>query len=78
VLSRILERRMRSEGIEIELESVIEREAIAGLQVLYHERASNLRSVLRLAHEAVSHAVKRGSEIVAASDIREVVAKAAR
>jgi hypothetical protein len=77
VLGQILERRMRSEGLDSELGSVIERAAVEDLQVLYHDRESNLRSVLRLAHEAAEHALTRGSEIVAARDVREVVARAA-
>ena len=75
-LRHILLRRMRSDGLDGELASVIEHGAVEDLQVLYHDRDSNLRSVLRVAHEAAENALRRGSPVIAARDVREVVARA--
>lgn len=77
-LGQILARRMQRDGVEAQLGTVIEREAIEDLQVLYHERDRDLRSVLGLAHQTVEHALHRGAEIISARDIREVVAAAPR
>lgn len=75
-LSRILERRMERDEIDGDLEAVIERAAVEELQVLYHERDCDLRSVLKLAHAAAGHAVARGVSRIEARDVREVVALA--
>lgn len=77
-LSLILERRMERDGNAASLDSVIERSAVEELQVLYHERHCDLRSVLRLAHNAAEHALGRGSAVVMARDVRAVVAAASR
>lgn len=77
-LSRILERRMERDGIAASLDAVIERAAVEELQVLYHERHCDLRSVLRLAHSAAGHALGRGCAVVMARDVRTVVAEASR
>lgn len=77
-LSLILERRMERDGIAASLDSVIERSAVEELQVLYHERDCNLRSVLRLAHSAAGLALARGSAVVMARDVRAVVSDASR
>jgi len=77
-LGRILERRMQRDDIEGNLDGVIERAAIEELQVLYHERDRDLRSVLKLAHAAAGHAVDRGVQRIEARDVREVVARASQ
>src|ERR1039458_2506525 len=74
-LSRILERRMERDGIQDDLDNVIDLAAIEELQVLYHERDRDLRSVLTLAHSAARHALLRGGTRVEARDVRTVVAK---
>jgi hypothetical protein len=76
VLGRILERRIESDGLGVKLYSLIERAAVEDLQVLYHERESNLRSVLRLAHDAAGRALQTESGVVLARHVREVVAQA--
>jgi len=73
-LARILERRMQRDGVDAALETVIDRAAVEELQVLYHERDRDLRSVLKLAHGAAAHALGRGSDRIEARDIRAVVA----
>jgi len=73
-LARILERRMQRDGVDAALETVIDRAAVEELQVLYHERDRDLRSVLKLAHGAAAHALGRGSARIEARDIRAVVA----
>lgn len=77
-LARILERRMQRDGIDGALETVIERGAVDELQVLYHERDRDLRSVLKLAHDATGHALGREASAVAARDVRAVVATSHR
>jgi len=72
-LGLILERRMQRDGIDAALETVIDRGAVEELQVLYHERYCDLRSVLKLAHGAAAHALGRGSARIEARDIRAVV-----
>jgi molybdopterin-guanine dinucleotide biosynthesis protein len=67
-------RRMERRGIHAELESVIEPEAVADLQLLYHERDRDLRSVLQVAQRAAEHAVARGSDCLEPRDVRAVVA----
>ncbi|HEY1833725.1 MAG TPA: hypothetical protein VGG08_04750 [Solirubrobacteraceae bacterium] len=74
-LSRILERRMERDGIQDDLDNVIELAAIEDLQVLYHERDQDLRSVLTLAHSAARRALLRGGTRIEAKDVRTVVAK---
>lgn len=73
-LTRILERRLQRDGIDAALETVIDRAAIEELQVLYHERDRDMRSVLKLAHSVAAHAIGRGSTVIEARDIRAVVA----
>lgn len=72
-LRKILVRRMERDSVEGQLESVIDPEAVEDLQVLYHERDRDLRSVLRLAHRAAGHALNRSAAVISARDIREVV-----
>jgi hypothetical protein len=55
-----------------------ERAAVDDLQVLYHEREQDLRSVLKLAHAACARALARGATLVAARDVRSVLAGAPR
>jgi hypothetical protein len=73
-LAEILARRLARGGIEADLGTVIESAAVAALQVVYHDRDSNLRDTLTAAHEAVEHAIDRGSAIVEARDVRAVLA----
>jgi hypothetical protein len=74
-LARILERRLERDGVDAALDAVIEAVAVEELQVLYHERDRDLRSVLKLAHAAAGHAVDRGARAIAARDVRAVVAR---
>lgn len=73
-IEKILERRLERGGIEVGLSDVITAEAVGDLQLLYHERESDLRSVLKIAHAAVEHALSRGSEVLEARDVRSAVA----
>jgi hypothetical protein len=75
-LGRILMRRMERDDLDVALDTVIEGVAVEELQVLYHERDRDLRSVLKLAHAAAGHALGRGAASIAARDIRGVVARA--
>ncbi len=75
-LAAIFERRIQRDDVEVALETVIERAAIEELQVLYHDRDSDLRSVLRVAHTAAGHALDRGAGRIQPRDIRAVVATA--
>ncbi len=75
-LRLVLARQMLRDGIEGELESVIEPEAVEDLQVLYHERDRDLRSVLRLAQQAAGHALQHDAQAITARHIREVVRQA--
>jgi hypothetical protein len=77
-LGRILERRMERDGIDVQLGAVIDAAAVDDLQVLYHERDRDLRSVLKLAHGAAAQALERGAVTIAARDVREVVARGRR
>jgi Cdc6-like AAA superfamily ATPase len=77
-LAEILARRLERGGIEIELETVIEPAAVAALQVIYHDRESNLRAALTAAHEAADHALARGAATVEARDVRSVIAQRPR
>jgi molybdopterin-guanine dinucleotide biosynthesis protein len=74
-LNKILKRRMQRRGIDDELATVIELETIADLQLLYHERDRDFRSVLQLAQKAAEHAVSRGATAIAPRDVRAVVAE---
>lgn len=75
-LRRILERRMERDEIHSVLDDVIDRDAVEDLQLLYHERDRDLRSVLRVAHLAAEHALGRDVTAIAAPDVREVVRQA--
>ena len=72
-LLHILRRRMERDGIATPLDAVVGRDAVEDLQLLYHERAQDLRSVLRIAHAAAGHALARGAPHVTARDVRAVV-----
>lgn len=76
-LSEILRRRMQRDHVDAELAAVIERAAIEELQVLYHDRDRDLRSVLKVAHAAAGHALDRDAPTIQPRDIRAVVATAA-
>jgi len=73
-IEKILERRLDRGGIETGLSEVITAEGVGDLQLLYHERDSDLRSVMKIAHAAVEHALSRGSSVLEARDIRSAVA----
>jgi hypothetical protein len=71
----ILTRRLDRGGLDgTSLGEVIEADAVAHLQLLYHDRASDLRSVLKIAHAASGHALGRDADKIEARDIRAVVA----
>ncbi|MGI8803470.1 MAG: hypothetical protein ACR2KV_15115 [Solirubrobacteraceae bacterium] len=72
-LARILARRMERDGIAAALGAVIDAAAVEELQVLYHDRDRDLRSVLKLAHAAAVHAGGRGAPAIAARDVRAAV-----
>jgi hypothetical protein len=73
-MGKILERRLVRGNIEAQLGDVIEPEAIGALTTLYHDRGSDLRSVLRLAHGAADRALGRGVDRIEVRDVdREVV-----
>jgi|GEM_PF-7109880 len=74
-IKKILERRLERGGVEVEVGEVISPEAIGDLQLLYHERESDLRSVLKIAHAAAEHALSRDSGVLEARDLRAVVAR---
>lgn len=57
-------------GFADDLETIIERAAIDDLQVPYHERDHDLRSVLKLAHAAAAHALGRNATVITARDVR--------
>ncbi|HMI80701.1 MAG TPA: hypothetical protein VK480_02825 [Solirubrobacterales bacterium] len=73
-IGKILERRLERGGLDVELAEVTSSEAVGDLQLLYHERESDLRSVLKIAHGAVEHALERGSGVLEARDVRTAVA----
>jgi len=77
-LRRILERRMQRDGIGGTLDEVISPAAVEELQLLYHERDQDLRSVLKLAQRAADSALNRGSSAIEGLDIRTVVARSKR
>lgn len=72
-LRRILARRMERDGLNDDLDDVVDHDGVEDLQVLYHERDRDLRSVLRLAHLAAEHALARDATTITARDVREVV-----
>jgi GTPase SAR1 family protein len=73
-MAKILERRLVRGNVEAPLKDVIEPEAIGALTTLYHDRGSDLRSVLRVAHGAADRALDRGVNRIAVRDVdREVV-----
>lgn len=74
-IEKILQRRLERGGVEGDLHEVISPEAVGDLQLLYHERESDLRSALKIAHAAIEHALSRGSGMLEARDIRAVVAR---
>jgi hypothetical protein len=65
---------MERDGVNADLGTVIDAAAVDELQVLYHERDRDLRSVLKLAHEAAGYALGRSAPRIAARDVRSVVA----
>ncbi len=69
-LRAILERRMQRDEIDGELEDVITPAAVEDLQVLYHDRDRDLRSVLKVAHSAAGHAVARDATLIEGRDVR--------
>jgi hypothetical protein len=73
-VAKVLARRLERGGVEVPLSEVIGEDAIGDLQLLYHERDANLRSVLKIAHAAVEHALERGSGVLEPLDVRSVVA----
>lgn len=73
-IEKILERRLERGGVQVDLHEVIAPEAVGDLQLLYHERESNLRSALKIAHAAAEHALERDSSVLEARDVRSVVA----
>jgi hypothetical protein len=77
-LRKILERRMRRDGIDGSLDEVITSAAVEELQLLYHERDQDLRSVLKLAQSAAGNALHRGAAAIEGLDIRTVVARPKR
>lgn len=74
-IEMILQRRLERGGVEVELREVITTEAVGDLQLLYHERESDLRSALKIAHAAAEHALERSSSMLEARDVRSVVAR---
>jgi hypothetical protein len=74
----ILARRLERGGsAETALEAVIDPVAVSDLQLLYHDRGSDLRSVLKAAHAAGGHALERGAETIEPRDVRAIVSKGA-
>jgi hypothetical protein len=73
LLGRILERRLERGEVEVELGAVIDPEAVADLQLLYHERASDLRSVLKVAHAAAELALGEEGERIEPRHVRAAV-----
>lgn len=74
-LAEILARRLERGGLpDTPLAAVIEADAVAHLQLLYHDRDSDLRSVLKVAHAAADHALGRQISTIEARDVRAVVA----
>lgn len=72
-LRAILERRRERGEVAAPLDELIAPAAVAELQVLYHARQHDLRSVLKLAHAAVGVALARDGEIVDGGDVRAAV-----
>lgn len=77
-LGEILSRRLERGGVGAQLTSVIDPAAVAALQVVYHDRESDLRAALTTAHEAVEHALARRAITVEARDVQSVVAQRLR
>ena len=75
-LRAILARRLQRDGIEGELADFITAAAVEELAVLYHERDSDLRSVLKLAHAAAGHALDRQAPLIDGRDVRTAVVAA--
>ena len=73
-LRRILERRLERGDVEVALDTVITPTAVEELQVLYHDRDCDLRSVLKLAHSAAAAAIDRDAETIEAKDVRHILA----
>jgi len=73
-LTRILKRRLERGNVVVELDTVISPAAVEELQVLYHERDCDLRSVLKTAHDAAGAAINRQAEAIEARDVRHAVA----
>jgi hypothetical protein len=69
---------MERDGFADGLETIIERAAIDDLQVLYHERDHDLRSVLKLSHAAGAHALGRNATVITARDVRGALSRPAR
>ena len=68
-MAAILTRRLERGGVEAPIENVIDAEAVSALTTLYHDRKSDLRSVLRIAHGAVERALARDSLRIQARDV---------
>jgi hypothetical protein len=77
-MSAILARRLERGGVEAPLEEVIEVEAIGALTTLYHDRNSDLRWVLRIAHGSVERAMARGGTRIEARDVDGEVVETVR
>lgn len=60
-MAKILERRLERGKVQASLDEVIETPAIDALATLYHDRHSDLRSVLRIAHGAAERALARAA-----------------
>lgn len=69
----ILQRRMERDGVRATLDEVVAGGAVEDLQVLYHERDRDLRSILKLAHAAAGLAAERESTAIEARDVRAAV-----
>jgi len=69
---------MERDEIADGLPAVIERGAVEDLQILYHERDHDLRSVLELAHAAAGQALSRGAVTVTARDVRGALVRGGR
>jgi len=74
-LRTILERRMQRDSIDGDLDDVITAAAVEDLQVVYHDRDRNLRSVLKLAHASAGHAVARRATRIEGRDVRAEVVR---
>jgi Cdc6-like AAA superfamily ATPase len=61
-MAKILGRRLERGKVETPIDEVIETAAVDALATLYHDRNSDLRSVLRIAHGAAERALDRAAE----------------